>query len=89
MVSPFTYHRLGVVAQEQGRFEEAEANYRRALEIYCDSNDLRSDFIGASTLGSMIADLDRHTEAVEILLSAAVSWRQLTKTWRLIHGAFC
>jgi tetratricopeptide (TPR) repeat protein len=76
-----TYHRLGVVAQEQRRFEEAEANYRRALEIYRDSNDLRSSSIVASTLGSMIADLDRHTEAVEILLFAAVSWRQLTKTW--------
>ena len=68
-----TYHRLGVVAQEQGRFEEGRG------ELPADAGDLPrlerpcSDSIGASTLGRIIADLDRHTEAVEILLFAAVS----------------
>jgi tetratricopeptide (TPR) repeat protein len=76
-----TYHNLGRVAQEQERFEEAQANYRQALEIYRDTSDLRNASIVASSLGSVLVDRDRHAEAVEILLFAAVSWRQTSKTW--------
>jgi tetratricopeptide (TPR) repeat protein len=76
-----TYHQLGRFAQEQERFEEAQANYRQALEIFRDTSDLRNASIVASSLGSVLVDRDRHTEAVEILLFAAVSWRQTSKTW--------
>jgi hypothetical protein len=38
---------------------EAEADYRRALEIFRDTNDLRSASIVASTLGSVLVALDR------------------------------
>ena len=34
-----TYQQLGMVAQEQGRFAEAEASYRQALDIYLEFGD--------------------------------------------------
>jgi hypothetical protein len=56
-------------------------NYRQALEIYRDTSDLRNASIVASSLGSVLVDRGRHAEAVEVLLFAAVSWRQTSKTW--------
>jgi tetratricopeptide (TPR) repeat protein len=34
-----TYHQLGMVAQEQRRFAEAEASYRQALEVFLEFDD--------------------------------------------------
>ena len=34
-----TYHQLGIVAQDQRRFDEAETNYRQALDIYLEFGD--------------------------------------------------
>ena len=36
------YHQLGVIAQNQRRFDEAEANYRKALDIKLEFGDRHS-----------------------------------------------
>jgi tetratricopeptide (TPR) repeat protein len=76
-----SYYQLGMVAQAQRRWQEAETNYRRALDIFSDTNDPRNASLAASRLGSVFAHRDRHTEAVEVLLFAALSWRQVSTTW--------
>lgn len=36
------YHDLGIIAQEQRRYDEAETNYRQALDIYQEYGDQHS-----------------------------------------------
>jgi hypothetical protein len=69
-----------MVAQQQGRFEEAEAAYRRALEIY-QQVDQRRASATATSFGGVLAMLGRHLEAVDVLLDAAVDWYELTAAW--------
>ena len=71
------FKNLGAVAQQQHEFAQAEDAYRQALNIERDL-DLRAASITASRLGNLIAQLDRHLEAVTVLLYAATTWRQET-----------
>jgi tetratricopeptide (TPR) repeat protein len=75
-----TYHQLGIVAQRQERFAEAEAHYRRALDIRRES-DRRAACSTALVLGTMLARLGQHPDAIRALLYAAVTWHQQTGRW--------
>ena len=75
-----TYHGLGVVVQEQGRFAEAEAGYRQALEIWRES-DPRQASMTTSRLGLLFAAVGRHDDAAAALLDAALTWHQVTGNW--------
>jgi tetratricopeptide (TPR) repeat protein len=75
-----TYHNLGMLAQEQRDWDEAEASYRKALDIYRES-DRRTASRTATQLASVLAALDRHPEAADALLYAAVTWRQESGGW--------
>ena len=68
--------RLGVIAEEQGREHDAEAHYRRALDVYRavwpDGNPRISDVEYA--LGSLL--VERHPEEAESLLRASLQSRR-------------
>ena len=59
----FTYHQLGTVAQEQRRFEEAEAAYRQALDIYLEFGDRHSAASTYHQLGRVAQEQRRFEEA--------------------------
>ncbi|MEV5839464.1 tetratricopeptide repeat protein [Nocardia sp. NPDC052112] len=73
-----TYHQLGIVAQNQGRFGQTEDHYRRALQAYRDNGDVRSASWAAAALGRLLAEIGRRGEAFTVLLDATLSWRDLT-----------
>ncbi len=57
------YHQLGVVATEQGRYDEAESYYRRALDSFLATGDERSVASVYHQLGVVAAEQRRYDEA--------------------------
>jgi tetratricopeptide (TPR) repeat protein len=76
-----TYHQLGVVAQEQRRFEEAENHYKQAFTISSQLDRHRASQT-ATRLGSLLSAMDRHDEAIETLVYAAVTLASTDRTVR-------
>ena len=58
------YHQIGTVAQEQQRFTEAEANYRKALDIFLEFGD-RHAAAGIYHQLGMVAQEQRRLEDAE------------------------
>lgn len=56
-------YQLGIVAQEQRRFPEAEVAYRKALEIFVEFNDLGRAASGYHQLGTVAQQQQRFLEA--------------------------
>jgi tetratricopeptide (TPR) repeat protein len=74
-------HRLlGMIAQEQGQYTQAEASYQIALQFYSEHDPLLAAATAAS-LGSTLAMLGKHEDAVSILLYVVVTWREETHSW--------
>ena len=59
-----TYHQLGMVAQEQRRFEQAEDYYRQALDIFLEFDDRHSAATTYHQLG-VVAQEQRRLEQAE------------------------
>ena len=58
-----TYHQLGMVAQEQRRFAEAEASYRQALDIFLEFGDRHRAARTYHQLGMVAQEQRRFAEA--------------------------
>jgi len=76
-----TYHQLGVVAQEQGRFADAEQAYRQALELWLEFDDRHSAASTYHQLGVVAQEQGRFADAVTYLARAAANWYASTGQW--------
>jgi tetratricopeptide (TPR) repeat protein len=76
------YHQLGIVAEEQQRFDEAIAFYNKALKIYEDAGDSHKAAYQYQGLGNTAKEQGSFDTAVAyfqkafIALCAANDWRQ-------------
>jgi tetratricopeptide (TPR) repeat protein len=76
------YLHLGALAQGQQRYDQAEINYRESLEIYGEF-DLQAASSTAIYLGTVLAELGQHREAVQAFMYASITWLQETGQWAL------
>jgi tetratricopeptide (TPR) repeat protein len=65
-----TYHNLGMVAQEQRRFEEAIDFYNKALKIFEDAGDFYSAASTYHNLGRVAEERRRFEEAIDFYKTA-------------------
>ena len=93
-------HQLGMVAQQQRRFAEAEAAYKQALEIYVEFNDRHSAARTHHQLGRVAEEQRQFAEAeaaykqaLEIYVAfgdkhnLGIVLRSLARLWRLTNSA--
>jgi tetratricopeptide (TPR) repeat protein len=74
------YHNLGVLAARQQNYAEAAANYRKALDIRREA-DSRTAPETAMQLGAVLAMLNQHSEAIHMVLYAALAQHSETGQW--------
>ncbi|MBI3268334.1 MAG: tetratricopeptide repeat protein [Planctomycetes bacterium] len=72
------WQRLAEIAADEGKFEEAETDFRRCLSIDPDRA------IAALNLGGLLRHMRRHAEAIGRLRSAVASEPGLTAAWGLL-----
>jgi tetratricopeptide (TPR) repeat protein len=90
-----TYHNLGVVAQEQGQWQQAEQYYQQALQIKIEYNDRHSQASTYGQLGLLVQEQQQWQQAGEYLLqalqifmeykdnhSADIALRNLARLWK-------
>ena len=79
------HHQLGIVAEEQQRFDEARAFYNKVLEIYEDAGDSHkaaNQYEGLGNIAKEQGDFDTavaYFQKAFTALSAANDWRQASK----------
>ena len=89
------YHQLGIVAQEQRQWAQAEQDYHKALEIYIDFKDRYFQAATYRQLGRVAEEQRQWAQAKEYLTKAlaifaefqdnrtvAIALRNLARLWR-------
>ena len=71
----------GVVAQEQGRFADAEQAYRQVLELWLEFDDRHGAASTYHQLGVVAQEQGRFADAVTYLARAAANWYASTGQW--------
>jgi tetratricopeptide (TPR) repeat protein len=75
------YHNLGVVAQEQRRFDEATAFYHKALEIFQQFQDWRKAFSTLGRWGNVLETQENWAEALQFYIHALAIDLEHNEEW--------
>ncbi len=65
-----THHLLGQVLLQMGDYEEADPNFRQALDLFRELADRPNEAVVLNSLGSMLERQERYPEALAVALDA-------------------
>ena len=76
-----THHLLGQVQLQMGNYEEADPNFREALDLFRELGDRANEAVVLNSLGSMLERQERYPEALAVALDALRMLKAVGHWW--------